>query len=80
MKRARPEQNNAADPRTRQILHEQEDIPRAGRVLQGPADPRTRQAGPELELRVTVTEGKFHQVKKMVAAVGGHVVALHRER
>lgn len=30
--------------------------------------------------RVTVQEGKFHQVKRMFAAVGKEVVALHRER
>lgn len=30
-------------------------------------------------LRLTVTEGKYHQVKRMVAAVGNRVDALHRE-
>lgn len=30
--------------------------------------------------RVTITEGKYHQLKRMFAAVGNHVVALHRER
>lgn len=30
-------------------------------------------------LRLTLTEGKYHQVKRMVAAVGNRVVALHRE-
>jgi 16S rRNA pseudouridine516 synthase len=30
--------------------------------------------------RVTVTEGRYHQVRRMFAAVGNHVVALHRER
>jgi 16S rRNA pseudouridine516 synthase len=29
-------------------------------------------------LRLTVTEGKYHQVKRMVAAVSNRVVALHR--
>ena len=29
-------------------------------------------------LRLTVTEGKYHQVKRMVAAVGNRVEALHR--
>ncbi len=29
---------------------------------------------------VTVTEGRYHQVRRMFAAVGNHVVALHRER
>lgn len=34
----------------------------------------------ELQVRVTVSEGRFHQIKRMLGAVGGHVVALHRER
>ena len=31
-------------------------------------------------LRMTLTEGKYHQVKRMVAAVGNRVEALHRSR
>ena len=31
-----------------------------------------------LHLRLTLTEGKYHQVKRMVAAVGNRVQALHR--
>ncbi|MDE2406542.1 MAG: rRNA pseudouridine synthase [Xanthomonadaceae bacterium] len=40
----------------------------------------------ELELlsprsaRLTLHEGRYHQVRRMFAAVGNHVVALHRER
>ncbi len=30
------------------------------------------------QLRLTLTEGKYHQVKRMVAAVGNRVAALHR--
>lgn len=30
--------------------------------------------------RVTVHEGRYHQVRRMFAAVGNHVVALHRDR
>lgn len=29
---------------------------------------------------VTLTEGRYHQVRRMFAAVGNHVVALHRDR
>lgn len=29
---------------------------------------------------LTVTEGRYHQVRRMFAAVGNHVVALHRDR
>jgi 16S rRNA pseudouridine516 synthase len=31
-------------------------------------------------LAMTLTEGKYHQVKRMIAAVGNHVTALHREQ
>ena len=34
-------------------------------------------SGPD-SLRLTLTEGKYHQVKRMVAAVGNRVEALHR--
>jgi len=30
--------------------------------------------------RLTITEGRYHQVRRMFAAVGNHVVGLHRER
>ncbi|THD59102.1 16S rRNA pseudouridine(516) synthase [Phenylobacterium sp.] len=29
--------------------------------------------------RLTITEGRYHQVRRMFAAVGNHVLALHRE-
>jgi 16S rRNA pseudouridine516 synthase len=32
----------------------------------------------ELQLRLTLTEGKYHQVKRMVAAVSNRVESLHR--
>jgi 16S rRNA pseudouridine516 synthase len=32
----------------------------------------------EFHLRLTLTEGKYHQVKRMVAAVSNRVEALHR--
>ncbi|MCK6427145.1 MAG: 16S rRNA pseudouridine(516) synthase [Burkholderiaceae bacterium] len=32
----------------------------------------------ECSMRMTLGEGKYHQVKRMVAAVGNHVEALHR--
>jgi 16S rRNA pseudouridine516 synthase len=32
----------------------------------------------ERALRLVLTEGRYHQVKRMVAAVGNHVEALHR--
>jgi 16S rRNA pseudouridine516 synthase len=35
--------------------------------------------GPK-EARLTITEGKYHQVKRMFAAVGNRVISLHREK
>jgi 16S rRNA pseudouridine516 synthase len=32
------------------------------------------------EAALTITEGRYHQVRRMFAAVGNHVEALHRER
>ena len=32
------------------------------------------------ETRLTLHEGRYHQVRRMFAAVGNHVAALHRER
>ena len=34
----------------------------------------------ELQLSLTLTEGKYHQVKRMIAAVGNRVEGLHRAR
>jgi 16S rRNA pseudouridine516 synthase len=36
--------------------------------------------GDRLHLRLTLTEGKYHQVKRMVAAVSNRVEGLHRSR
>ncbi len=35
--------------------------------------------GPK-EARLTITEGKYHQVKRMFAAIGNRVISLHREK
>jgi 16S rRNA pseudouridine516 synthase len=55
----------------------------AGVVLDD--DPRPVRAaacetGGPLQLSLTLTEGKYHQVKRMLAAVGNRVEALHRSR
>ncbi len=34
----------------------------------------------ERQLRLTLTEGKYHQVKRMIAAVGNRVESLHRSK
>ncbi|MEH6563102.1 MAG: 16S rRNA pseudouridine(516) synthase RsuA [Marinobacter sp.] len=31
-------------------------------------------------IELTISEGRYHQVKRMLAAAGNHVVALHRQR
>ena len=55
----------------------------AGVQLQG-EDSLTRPAKlekiDEQEVLLTITEGKYHQVKRMFAAVGNKVVGLHREQ
>ncbi|MEQ7153718.1 pseudouridine synthase [Brevundimonas aurifodinae] len=53
------------------LVLEGEDKPLAPAVL----EPITA-----TEARLTVTEGRYHQVRRMFAAVGNHVEALHRER
>lgn len=53
------------------LMLESETDPLAPAVL----DP----LGPK-EARLTITEGRYHQVRRMFAAVGNHVTALHRDR
>jgi 16S rRNA pseudouridine516 synthase len=33
-----------------------------------------------MQIRLTITEGRYHQVRRMFAAVGNHVDALHRDQ
>lgn len=52
-------------------------------VLEGedkPLAPATLERLSPTEARLTVTEGRYHQVRRMFAAVGNHVETLHRER
>ncbi len=52
-------------------------------VLEGedkPLAPATLEPISTTEARLTVTEGRYHQVRRMFAAAGNHVDALHRER
>ena len=53
------------------LLLEGDDKPLAPAVLD-PLSPTTA--------RLTVTEGRYHQVRRMFAAVGNHVEVLHRDR
>lgn len=45
-----------------------------------PLAPADLQVLSPTDARLTVTEGRYHQVRRMFAAVGNHVEALHRER
>ena len=54
-----------------QLLLEGDEKPLAAAVLEPLA--------PTLA-RLTITEGRYHQVRRMFAAVGNHVEALHRDR
>lgn len=45
-----------------------------------PSKPATLERLNDQEVRLTISEGKYHQVKRMFAALGNRVVALHRER
>ena len=32
------------------------------------------------QILLTISEGRYHQVKRMIAAIGSHVISLHREK
>ncbi len=54
-----------------------------GLVLEGedkPLSPAVLEILSPTEARLTVTEGRYHMVRRMFAAVGNHVEGLHRER
>ena len=52
-------------------------------MLEGEAKPltpaRLEPLGPT-DAWLTITEGRYHQVRRMFAAIGNHVTALHRDR
>lgn len=53
-----------------------------GLMLEGetkPLLPAVMETLSPTEALLTLTEGRYHQVRRMFAAVGNHVVALHRE-
>ena len=53
-----------------------------GVQLQGEKEltkPATLEILSDKEVLLTITEGKFHQVKRMFASIGNKVVGLHRE-
>jgi 16S rRNA pseudouridine516 synthase len=45
-----------------------------------PCKPAQVELLPDSSVRISIAEGKYHQVKRMFAAVGNHVTFLHREK
>ena len=45
-----------------------------------PLTPAVLEPLSETKARLTITEGRYHQVRRMFAAVGNHVTGLHRDR
>jgi 16S rRNA pseudouridine516 synthase len=69
---ARPlQRDEAARFASGELMLEGEDKPLAPAVLE-PLSPTLA--------HLTITEGRYHQVRRMFAAVGNHVEALHRDR
>lgn len=65
------------------LTEEQLEALQAGVVLHDDPDPVQAQSAIARDthtLELTLTGGKYHQVKRMVAAVGNRVEMLHRER
>lgn len=63
--------------------HEADLFAAGALVLEGedkPLKPALLEVLSPTEARLTVTEGRYHQVRRMFAAAGNHVEALHRER
>jgi 16S rRNA pseudouridine516 synthase len=65
----------------REVTSEQLAALRAGVVLNDDPQPVFAIAAESMapsEIQLTIDEGKYHQVKRMIAAVGNHVESLHR--
>lgn len=65
------------------LTEEQLDALKSGVVLHDDPEPVAAQSAVARDahtLELTLTGGKYHQVKRMVAAAGNRVEALHRER
>jgi 16S rRNA pseudouridine516 synthase len=63
--------------------HEAEAFADGTLVLEGEAAPLASARLEPLDSHrayLTITEGRYHQVRRMFAAVGNHVLALHRDR
>ena len=66
-----------------ELVSDAEEQLQAGILLKDeihPSKPASLERLNSKEVRLTITEGKYHQVKRMFAALGNRVVELHRER
>ncbi len=65
----------------REVTAEQLAALRAGVVLRDDPQPVAAivaESHRDREIELTIDEGKYHQIKRMIAAVGNHVESLHR--
>lgn len=82
----RPESNCKKTYRvglSRPLSEEAAERLRCGVIFQGitePTLPAELEFVTSTDVRLTITEGKYHQVKRMFAAVGNRVITLHREQ
>ncbi|MHB0775323.1 16S rRNA pseudouridine(516) synthase RsuA [Halomonas sp. WWR20] len=68
---AEPVASSAVEDFAQGIMLDGEELPTAPAALEV-IDPHT--------VRLSITEGKYHQIKRMFGALGNRVVSLHRER
>lgn len=64
------------------LVEEAEHLLKEGLQLEGestPCLPAHLERISATQVKLTITEGRYHQVRRMFAALGNHVVALHRE-
>ncbi len=64
------------------LMAEAEQLLAQGLLLQGevkPTQPAVLERLTRQQVRITVTEGRYHLVRRIFAALGNHVVHLHRE-
>jgi len=68
----------------RPLKGDETEIFAAGTLLlegeEKPLQPATLEVLGEKQAWLTLTEGRYHQVRRMFAATGNHVAALHRDR
>ena len=65
------------------LVADAEERLQQGLVLHGekrPTRPSTLERLDAARVRITISEGRYHQVRRMFAALGNHVISLHRER